>query len=291
MIKQKKGFTLIELLVVITIIAVLAAILFPVFLMARQKARAMNCMNNLKQLGGFMAMYMADWQGTFPTTAIPKAANVLQGGPVNPPTSNAALGTYFFADRGLNGVGGYYELWLVKLEPYVGYKAFYANKVQGVFRCKELSRMWTVTSPLSPGDQAGFGYNFLYLGLPYRGYANAYANSLQYSPYNGLAGFKRTAAKQSTMRNPAETICLLDNQFVWAFPPMMYDGITRWTGNGNFLIRPRHNNRTNVLWCDGHVTSRDTGEFVYAGQIYGNGANVTPPQKGKALDNSLWDLN
>ncbi len=62
----KSGFTLIELLVVIAIIAILAAILFPVFASARDKARQTACTSNLKQLGlGFM-QYVQDYDETFP---------------------------------------------------------------------------------------------------------------------------------------------------------------------------------------------------------------------------------
>ncbi|HZO88354.1 MAG TPA: prepilin-type N-terminal cleavage/methylation domain-containing protein, partial [Chthonomonadaceae bacterium] len=49
--ERRSGFTLIELLVVIAIIAILAAILFPVFAQAREKARAISCTSNLKQIG------------------------------------------------------------------------------------------------------------------------------------------------------------------------------------------------------------------------------------------------
>lgn len=56
--KRRTGFTLIELLVVIAIIAVLAAILFPVFAKAREKARQITCLSNMKELGLASQMYL-----------------------------------------------------------------------------------------------------------------------------------------------------------------------------------------------------------------------------------------
>ena len=64
---QRRGFTLIELLVVIAIIAILAAILFPVFARAREKARQTSCLSNLKQLGLGMLMYVQDYDERFPS--------------------------------------------------------------------------------------------------------------------------------------------------------------------------------------------------------------------------------
>ncbi|MFO7946507.1 MAG: DUF1559 domain-containing protein [Armatimonadota bacterium] len=63
---RKHGFTLIELLVVIAIIAILAAILFPVFARAREKARQTSCLNNTKQLGLGILMYAQDYDERHP---------------------------------------------------------------------------------------------------------------------------------------------------------------------------------------------------------------------------------
>lgn len=67
---RKKGFTLIELLVVIAIIAILAAILFPVFARAREQARKSNCQNNLKSCAVALQLYYGDYDGTLPSSAI-----------------------------------------------------------------------------------------------------------------------------------------------------------------------------------------------------------------------------
>ena len=86
---KRRGFTLIELLVVIAIIAILAAILFPVFARAREKARQSSCLSNLKQLGLGMLMYVQDYDERFPNgvqiarggpAAIPDEGNVVHNG-------------------------------------------------------------------------------------------------------------------------------------------------------------------------------------------------------------------
>jgi prepilin-type N-terminal cleavage/methylation domain-containing protein/prepilin-type processing-associated H-X9-DG protein len=92
---KSRGFTLIELLVVIAIIAILAAILFPVFAQARDKARSARCLSNNKQIGVAVQMYLQDYDNTYP--------------------AQKADGVYVFAakgkDMGLN--------WYDELMPYI----------------------------------------------------------------------------------------------------------------------------------------------------------------------------
>ncbi|MDE2126101.1 MAG: prepilin-type N-terminal cleavage/methylation domain-containing protein [Armatimonadetes bacterium] len=64
--RRAHGFTLIELLVVIAIIAILAAILFPVFAQAREKARTISCLSNLREIGLGFQLYVQDYDETFP---------------------------------------------------------------------------------------------------------------------------------------------------------------------------------------------------------------------------------
>jgi len=68
---RRRAFTLIELLVVIAIIAILAAILFPVFAQAREKARATSCLNNSKQFGTATMMYVGDYDEYYPMSVYP----------------------------------------------------------------------------------------------------------------------------------------------------------------------------------------------------------------------------
>ena len=66
---QTRGFTLIELLVVIAIIAILAAILFPVFAKAREKARQTTCTSNMRQIGLGMVQYVQDYDELYPPSS------------------------------------------------------------------------------------------------------------------------------------------------------------------------------------------------------------------------------
>jgi len=77
--QYRRGFTLIELLVVIAIIAILAAILFPVFATAREKARQASCLSNTKQLGTAVMMYNQDYDELMPLFKVTSPRNTWVG--------------------------------------------------------------------------------------------------------------------------------------------------------------------------------------------------------------------
>jgi prepilin-type N-terminal cleavage/methylation domain-containing protein len=88
--RTTRGFTLIELLVVIAIIAILAAILFPVFAQAREAARKSACLSNTRQLGTAAMLYVQDNDEFFPMSIFPASVN----GAVHPVTSFDAILPY-----------------------------------------------------------------------------------------------------------------------------------------------------------------------------------------------------
>ncbi len=92
------AFTLIELLVVIAIIAILAAILFPVFAQARERARAAQCLSNLKQIGTGLMMYVQDYDEAYPAAQVRPVPPVNGGGSTNMPI-DSQLAPYIKNDQ------------------------------------------------------------------------------------------------------------------------------------------------------------------------------------------------
>ena len=95
--KRLHGFTLIELLVVIAIIAILAAILFPVFAQAREKARQTSCLSNLKQIGLGTMQYVQDYDETY--TGMGSIANPINGGTSSYVPYDALIKPYVKSDE------------------------------------------------------------------------------------------------------------------------------------------------------------------------------------------------
>jgi prepilin-type N-terminal cleavage/methylation domain-containing protein/prepilin-type processing-associated H-X9-DG protein len=118
---QHKAFTLIELLVVIAIIAILAAILFPVFAQARERARQISCLSNARQLGTANTMYLQDYDET-----------IL-------PSTNYAVPT---SDP--------LRIWSPMIQPYV--------KSEGIFNCPSASGAKYAASWANRGEMS-IGYN------------------------------------------------------------------------------------------------------------------------------------
>jgi len=119
----KKGFTLIELLVVIAIIAILAAILFPVFAQARESARTISCLSNEKEVALSILMYVQDYDERYPMWAY--CNNATNSDPV------ADTGNPLYGQTDPDG-GGYkyaYTGWDKLVAPYV--------KNRGVFHCPD----------------------------------------------------------------------------------------------------------------------------------------------------------
>lgn len=94
---RPRGFTLIELLVVIAIIAILAAILFPVFARARESARKTSCLSNMRQLGTASKMYIQDYDEAYPDSRV-TWLNGLPGTPA-PGDGNGLGPGYYGADH------------------------------------------------------------------------------------------------------------------------------------------------------------------------------------------------
>jgi prepilin-type N-terminal cleavage/methylation domain-containing protein/prepilin-type processing-associated H-X9-DG protein len=141
----RRGFTLIELLVVIAIIAILAAILFPVFARAREKARQTSCLSNVKQLMLGLKMYVQDYDEM--NTA---ARNFLYGGTF-PMTGYVAQ---------LPGCGNASFIpWFYVIQPYV--------KNEQILQCPSDSHAYcgwkgvmSAANPTGASPTQSYGYNF-----------------------------------------------------------------------------------------------------------------------------------
>ncbi len=218
MSRNRRAFTLIELLVVIAIIAILAAILFPVFARARENARRASCQSNLKQIGLGIMQYTQDYDERMPSG--------------------------FLANSGVkypDGVAYTYQSWRVAIFPYV-------KSVQ-LFNCPSADSIleWKGTYKIT---QAAYAYNYLAPNVANPGISmgTAVAAGANLAAIEDGAGtILVTESSSATTRfDPAHfpTQANLETAGTCVDPAFYYTSI---------CLRSRHMDTMNTLFVDGHV--------------------------------------
>ena len=254
-IRRHSAFTLIELLVVIAIIAILAAILFPVFAQAREKARQTACMSNLKQIGTAALAYNQDYDEMYPM------AYYLS------PTANSTPNQTQLSWAGL-------------MYPYA--------KTAQIFRCpSEGDAEFSTPGTFTPGTPDGFtvtyAYNYYIGGNNSGGDARATQSLPVIQQPSTLVMMTDSGAAPNPTYNPATVApeqwktyksTSIPTSGPWAGKESLR-GRTPWVlvMAGSSLAssssspadcgapRARHNGVTNVLWADGHVKAAKIQSF------------------------------
>lgn len=244
---RESAFTLIELLVVIAIIAILAAILFPVFAQARAKARQTSCLSNQKQIGTGLMMYVSDYDETYPCI-----------------------------NRGLitGNTTAYYMMWTSQVQPYI--------KNTEVFQCasaimndKDTPNKDFICMPpvgVPRGDVCtGAGVFFTPINgaflVPWKQYG-VNEHMVFYDNNAGTTFDERvnnpTPQTMATVRRPAEIPFIADSAhcLIPTLDRVMHANITRddWWAypapnatNRRDLKTARHSGGSNILFSDGHA--------------------------------------
>jgi prepilin-type N-terminal cleavage/methylation domain-containing protein/prepilin-type processing-associated H-X9-DG protein len=246
--KESKGFTLIELLVVIAIIAILAAILFPVFAKVREKARQTSCLSNLKQLGLGLIQYSQD------NDELMAKAWLGNGGYQPSDPRNAS-------DK---------HKWMDCIYPYV--------KSTDVYHCPDFNddENIGVTGKYVPYQTLG---TVAGTTVPDDQHYGSYAINASYwgSGWND-SGFTAPASNTNSnailinqLEHPATTAWVTDGngsyQFDWCCtnPALVNaNGLQAEGSNsrGDGSIENRHTQMINILWCDGHAKVMSMAQLV-----------------------------
>lgn len=195
----RRAFTLIELLVVIAIIAILAAILFPVFAKARARAQQSTCISNLKQIGIAMTSYTSDYEEHFPAWSSPLTAGYISVEDYTTTKENRAVGWPSF-NTGLPQYTG--APISIQLDPYIKTRAVWACPADfGLYKTNDY---WNSSHPkllplrkwhlLSTNAEVGSSYG-------YRGTNIAGGFITKPDPgYWALAGYTMSAVKSPSRR-------------------------------------------------------------------------------------------
>lgn len=230
-----RAFTLIELLVVIAIIAILAAILFPVFAKARSRAQQTTCSSNLKQFGTAFLMYSNDYEEHFPNPGGQAPA------PNGPPP--------YFMDVWDQDNGA-------TLNAYISHGARAQKSAAGIWDCPAYEAKGLATKQAN----AAGGYAARSYGM------NQYLRStpdVEYPDCNKVDGGIATGL----IKAPADTILLYEGCYRLTDGYVGREGsISAVQGYARTAAEQKewagysygdswHSSRSDYLWCDGHVTS------------------------------------